>query len=88
LLDCLDVALPPGMTRMSPGDLDASKQVARRAGGVIRERPTPAGPEMGTGLDRRFGWIAVPSVAVVADISKDGGTIRVGERPGQFGASH
>ena len=56
--------------------------------GVIRERPTPAGPEMGTGLDRRFARIAVPRVIIVAGISKDGGTIRVGERPGQFGASH
>ena len=34
--------MPPGMTRMSPGDLDASKQVARRAGVDCRERSTPA----------------------------------------------
>jgi hypothetical protein len=34
---------------------------------------------MGTGLDRRFGRIAVPRVTIAAGISKDGGTIHVCE---------
>ena len=53
-----------------PGCIKASRPACRR--GVIRERPTPAVPEMGTGWDRRFGriaalgpWLSQPTLSAV-----------------------